>query len=158
MPKHIFLPMLTLILILTACESTSTFVPPSTPTSSVPGLTETSVYPGPTPISTTTPTSTSGIIGNVTEGPMCPGPVPIGNNPCPDQPYQATFTILNAGNVQVAQIQSDANGYFKIELPPGTYTLHPLMTSIYPRAGDLTVVFNPGEYIQVTIQFDTGMR
>lgn len=105
-----------------------------------------------------TPGPTSGIEGSVTEGPMCPGPVPIDNNTCPNQPYQATITILNADNKKVAQIQADANGYFKLPLVAGTYILHPEPGKPLPIAADQTVVVIDGQYTQVTIVYDTGMR
>ena len=100
----------------------------------------------------------SGIEGKVTEGPMCPGPVPVGNNTCPDQPYQATIVVLNANNVEVTQIQSDGEGYFKIDLAPGTYVLHPTPGKPLPQAADQTVVVSSGQYTQVSILYDTGMR
>ncbi len=100
----------------------------------------------------------SGIEGRVTEGPMCPGPVPVGNNTCPDQAYQATIIIMNADNVQVTQVQSDVNGYFKTYLAPGTYVLHPNPGKPLPYAADQTVVVVAGQFTQVSIVYDTGMR
>ena len=132
MLRRIFLPMLVLLLTMSACAQSIPIDP--------------------------TPSTTNGIEGWVTEGPMCPGPVPVGNNPCPNQPYQATIIILNANNTQVAQTQSNANGYFKIELAPGTYTIHPVSGKSFPYAADQTVTVVPGQYSQVTIMFDTGMR
>lgn len=107
---------------------------------------------------TTSPTPSSGIDGHVTEGPMCPGPVPIGNNSCPDQPYQANISILDANNTQITQTQTDVNGYFKISLSPGVYILHPESGKPFPHASDQTVVVTDEQYTQVTIMYDTGMR
>ncbi len=129
---HLFLPILVLVFSMTACSPNGPISP--------------------------TPTLSSGIEGTVTEGPMCPGPVPVGNNPCPDQPYQATITILNMENKQVAQVQSDAQGNFKVELAPGTYVLHPISGKPLPRAADQTVVVSAGQFTPVSIVFDTGMR
>lgn len=105
-----------------------------------------------------TPTPNSGIEGTVTEGPMCPGPVQIGNNTCPDKPYQTTITVLGADNKVIAQIQTDVKGQFKIALEPGVYVLQPAPGNPLPRAGDQTVEVNGGLYTQVTIVYDTGMR
>ncbi len=106
-----------------------------------------------------TPTPTSGIIGIVTQGPMCPGPVRVGDNSCPNQPYQATIIVLDANNAQVAQIRTDSNGVFQLNLAPGTYTLHPLPgNNPLPRAADQVVEVSPDQYIQVSIVYDTGMR
>jgi len=104
------------------------------------------------------PTPSSGIVGTVTEGPMCPGPVQVGNNTCPDQPYQTTIKVLNSNNDQVAQFQTDANGNFMVPLAPGTYILHPEAGNPLPQAADQTVTVTAGQYTQVTIQYDTGMR
>ena len=89
---------------------------------------------------------------------MCPGPVPVGGDTCPDQPYQATIIILDSNNKQITQAQTDASGQFIIPLNPGTYTLHPVSGKPFPIASDQTVVVTEGQYIHVTIQFDTGMR
>lgn len=132
MLKRIMIPMMMLLFSLSSCLQSQPGNPTSTPS--------------------------SGVEGSVTEGPMCPGPVQIGNNTCPDQPYQATIVVLDAANNKVTQVQSDANGYFIIPLDPGTYTLHPISGQPLPIAGDQTVVVISGQYIQVTIQFDTGMR
>ncbi len=106
-----------------------------------------------------TPTPASGIIGTVTEGPMCPGPVRVGDNSCPNQPYQATISVLDENNSRVAQIRTDASGTFQLSLPPGTYTLHPLPgNNPLPRAADQAVEVYPGQYTQISIVYDTGMR
>jgi len=132
MHKSIFLPILVILFTLSGCDLS-------------------------TPL-TNSPTPSSGIEGHVTEGPMCPGPVPIGNNTCPDQPYQATISILNANNTKITQIQTDVYGYFKISLSPGTYILHPQLGKPFPHASDQSVAVTNGQYIQVTIMYDTGMR
>jgi hypothetical protein len=105
-----------------------------------------------------TPSLSNGIEGTVTEGPMCPGPVPIGNNICPDQPYMATISILDTNKTQISQIQTDSKGHFKIQLIPGTYILHPEPGKPFPNAPDQTVEVISGQYTQVTIVYDTGIR
>jgi hypothetical protein len=107
---------------------------------------------------TPSPTLTSGIEGSVTEGPMCPGPTRIGNNTCPNQPYQTTITILDTHGKQLAQIKTEDTGYFKFSLAPGTYTLHPEPGKPFPFAPDQTVIVEDGQYSQVTIIYDTGIR
>lgn len=98
-----------------------------------------------------------GIRGLVTIGPNCPGPVSA-NEPCPDQPYQATITIFNERGEQVNQVQTRSDGVFTILLPPGTYTLHPEASGAYPRAEDLEVVVGASQLIEVRITYDSGMR
>lgn len=101
---------------------------------------------------------TSGIEGYVTMGPVCPGPVMEGDTSCQDKPYQANLTILDSQNKQISQFQTDEKGYFKVSLPPGTYNLHPESGNTLPIASDQTVVVTEGQYAQVTIQYDTGIR
>ncbi len=107
---------------------------------------------------TPSPNPSSGIEGQVSEGPMCPGPVAVGENTCPDRPYQATISILDVNNKPVTQFQTDASGSFKLVLPPGTYTLHPESDKTLPYAADQSVIVNAGEFTTVTIVYDTGMR
>jgi hypothetical protein len=105
----------------------------------------------------------SGIEGQVLVGPTCPGPAP--SDPakatqCADQPYQATIAVLDAQNEEVMQFESDAEGRFRTALAPGTYTLHPQTDpqSIFPRSGDQSVTVVGGQFTEVTIYFDTGIR
>lgn len=147
MMKTIILPIFIMIFALSSCSQDNPIIPAPSPTGTIE---DTPVISSPTP--------SSGIEGRVTEGPMCPGPVPVGNNPCPDQPYQATISILDANNTKIIQIQTDVNGYFKVTLAPGTYILHPEAGKPFPYASDQSVVVIDGQYIQVTILYDTGMR
>jgi hypothetical protein len=104
------------------------------------------------------PSLSSGIDGMVTEGPMCPGPVRVGDNSCPDQPYQATIMVLDDNHDQVTQVLCDSNGHFVVQLTPGMYILHPLSVKPLPHAPDQSVVVDDGQYTQVNIVYDTGMR
>jgi hypothetical protein len=88
---------------------------------------------------------------------MCGGPVQVGNE-CPDQPYQASFTVINPNQEVVAQIRADARGRFRVSLPPGVYSLHPQTEGKYPMAADQQIEIIDGETITTTIYFDTGMR
>ena len=104
------------------------------------------------------PTPSSGIEGQVTEGPMCPGPVAIGDNTCPDQPYQATISVFDINNKLITQFETDRSGLFKLPLSPGTYLLHPESDTSLPYAADQSVVVIAGQFTQVTIVYDSGMR
>ena len=99
----------------------------------------------------------SGVQGQVTVGPACPGPVRA-ENPCPDRPYQATIIVLDQENKVVTQVQTDTQGIFRVVLPPGIYTLRPTPTAGYPRSGDQTVTVVQGQFAQVNIVYDSGMR
>lgn len=119
-----------------------------------PGATATPAAPV-TPGTTAIPAGTSGIEGQVTIGPMCP--VVMLNDPCPDQPYQATVDVLDASGKQVAQFQSDAQGRFKVALAPGVYTIRPQRAGI-ARAPQQDVTVIAGQFTPVEIVYDSGIR
>ena len=98
----------------------------------------------------------SGIEGQVLLGSMCP--VVQQGQECPDQPYQATLTILSREGAQVAQVQSDEQGRFQVLLVPGEYILHPESPNGIPFAGDQSFVVETGHYTQVTVHYDSGIR
>ncbi len=87
---------------------------------------------------------------------MCPV-VQVGT-PCPDQPYQATITVLDANGNQVTQFQSDAQGQFRVLLDPGVYTLRPESPDHFTRAGEQTITVASGQFTQLTITYDSGIR
>jgi hypothetical protein len=98
----------------------------------------------------------SGIEGQVLLGPMCP--VVQEGQECPDQPYQATLTVLNRDGVQIAQFQTDAQGHFHIPLVPGEYVLHPESPNGIPFAGDQSFTVATGSFTQLTVNYDSGIR
>ncbi len=100
----------------------------------------------------------SGIRGRVLIGPSCPGPVREGATECSDLPYQARLAILDANDNPVTEVQSDANGVFQVALQPGTYIIRSLTEGRFPVTPDQTVSVPDGQYVEVTIQFDTGIR
>jgi len=99
----------------------------------------------------------SGIEGQVILGPTQPGPVPIGEA-SPDQPYPTSITILDYSGQAIAHIATDPIGRFRVALAPGEYTLKPDSTGRLPFAKPQTVVVSPGQFTQVLIRYDTGMR
>ena len=106
--------------------------------------------------SAATPAPDSGIEGQALIGPTCPV-VQVGQE-CPDQPYQATVTVLNDKGKQVTQFETDAEGRFRVPLEPGTYTLRPASPSVMPSAPEQTVTVTAGQFTQVLIQYDSGIR
>jgi hypothetical protein len=98
----------------------------------------------------------SGIEGRVLIGPMCP--VVQQGQSCPDQPYQATLTVRNSNGLQIAQFQTDEQGRFNIPLVPGEYILHPESPNGVPFAGDQSFVVETGQYTQLTVHYDSGIR
>jgi len=100
--------------------------------------------------------SDSGIEGTVTIGPMCP--VMQEDVPCPDQPYQATLTVLTTSGKKVTQFQTDENGRFRVDLAPGDYVLHPESPNGLPFAGDIPFTVDEHKFTQLEISYDSGIR
>ena len=98
----------------------------------------------------------SGIEGQVLLGPMCP--VAQQGQDCPDQPYQATLTVMNRDGVQVAQFQTDDQGRFNIPLVPGEYILHPESPNGIPFAGDQSFMVETGRFTPIAVHYDSGIR
>lgn len=99
----------------------------------------------------------SGIFGTITLGPLKPVSKPGEIN---EEPYQATVAVRDeAGIREISRFSSDPKGAFRQELPPGTYQLFPLPGgSPFPQAGTQTVTVLPGQFTEVKIQYDTGIR
>ncbi len=100
--------------------------------------------------------STSGVEGQVFIGPMCPV-VQLGN-PCPDRPYQATLTILDAEGRKVIQFQTAEDGTFKVSLGPGQYVLRPDSPGTVPHASEQTFSVTEDAYTRLTVTYDSGIR
>lgn len=99
----------------------------------------------------------TGITGHVLIGPVCP--VEQLNNPCPDKPYQATLSVLDANNRKtILKFQTDANGNFHQALGPGTYILHPESPAVMPVAPEQTFSVLSGQFTQLTVTYDSGIR
>lgn len=100
--------------------------------------------------------SPSGIEGRAVAGPTCP--VEVEGTECPDQPVQITLTLSNAEGQLVAEFQTDEKGQFRIPAAPGTYTLATLDQGSLPMTAAQEVRVSPGEYTEVLLELDTGIR
>jgi hypothetical protein len=97
----------------------------------------------------------SGIEGQVSIHPMRPHAT-IGRKNI--APFQATVEVLNQLGQSVATFQSDADGHFRIALPPGRYTVRPIASASYPRASQQEVVVESNKYTDMRIVYDSGIR
>ncbi|CAN5742163.1 hypothetical protein BH23CHL7_BH23CHL7_03910 [soil metagenome] len=108
-----------------------------------------------------TPAPPSGIRGTVLLGPTCPissEPDPLNPIPCLT-PYVAQLVILDADNRPVQNVTSDTDGRFEVTLPPGEYVITPRAgDQPFPVAQPLSVTVVAGEYAEVEINYDTGIR
>jgi hypothetical protein len=75
-----------------------------------------------------------------------------------ERPYQARITVLDQSGREVAVVDSDAEGRFRIALPPGMYVLRPESPALYPRASERRVEVRPRVMSQIDIVYDSGMR
>lgn len=107
-----------------------------------------------------TPAPPSGVRGQVILAPTCPiseEPDPLNPVPCLT-PFSAQLVILDADNGVAARVTSDADGRFEVTLPPGEYVITPLGGDPFPMAQPLAVTVLAGEYVEVEINYDTGIR
>ena len=90
---------------------------------------------------------------------MCGGPVSVDDD-CPDQPFSATFTVLDGQGSPVAHFRTDERGYFQVFVLPGEYTIVPDESAplMNPGSQRKEVTVEPRKFTQVTLIFDTGIR
>lgn len=101
----------------------------------------------------------SGIAGIVRAGPQCP--VMMAGSPCPDKPLEATLRIAAVGDGFTATVESDSDGLFRLDLPPGEYEIValPIGDGPFPAPpGDQVVTVRSGAITEVPISYDTGIR
>ena len=97
-----------------------------------------------------------GVEGQALIGPMCP--VVQEGQECPDQPYQATVTVLSLDGREIVQVQADENGRFKIPLAAGEYILRPESPNALPFANEQHFIVEEGKFTELTVQYDSGIR
>lgn len=108
-----------------------------------------------------TPTPASGIRGTVLLAPTCPG----GQDPGAYDPvlcvtpYAASMVVLDSEGARAAGITSGPDGKFQVDLPPGEYLITPATgADTYPIAPPVSVTVATGQYAEVQINYDTGIR
>ena len=102
------------------------------------------------------PGAAQGIEGIALLGPQCP--VQTLEDPCPDLPYEAWIDVRSAAGDPVTRIRSGEDGRFRVGLRPGQYVLDPESGDPVPIAGEREVEVGAGAYVEVTVNFDTGIR
>ena len=104
--------------------------------------------------------------GGVNIGPITPVEIPGQNPPVPPETfssrkvmvYDASGTNL-VKEVTINQIGQTANGYYSVQLAPGTYTVDIIHTGI-GGSGDVPkkITVSAGQTVIVDINIDTGIR
>jgi hypothetical protein len=113
----------------------------------------------PRPGASPTPNEPSGIRGTVLLGPTCPVGEPGSTDPISClTPYAAQLVILDGDNEVVGRVTSGADGTFEVALPPGDYVITPVGGDPYPIAQPVPVVVTAGEFTEVQVNYDTGIR
>ena len=65
--------------------------------------------------------------------------------------------VRQAGKV-VANAQTDGQGYFEVRLVPGHYILESLEGTSLPFLEPIQVTVRDGEFTEVELRFDSGVR
>ena len=102
--------------------------------------------------------SGTGIQGVVQAGPTCP--VERIDSPCPPHPLAATVVVRDAAGHEVARTHSGADGHFKVDVAPGSYTVVGLSigSSMLPRPIPTTATVTLGTYVTANVEYDSGIR
>ena len=102
----------------------------------------------------------SGIEGQALAGPTCP--VERVGSPCPERPVpDAAVEVWNAAHTEkILTFATDAQGRFRVALAPGDYNLDPqrIDAQQFPVPHPQNITVRDGQFTQVTIEYDTGIR
>jgi hypothetical protein len=99
--------------------------------------------------------------GQVTIGPISPVERPGEPQPIPPEVYQARKVMVydQSGKKLVAEVDLSSQGYYRVELRPGTYTIDINRTGIdHSSEVPTQVVIESGEATLLNIDIDTGIR
>jgi hypothetical protein len=73
-------------------------------------------------------------------------------------PYAAVLVVTDSEDREVARTSAAADGTFRIALPPGDYVVVPQPGNPFPQARPLDVSVVPGSFVDVEVNYDTGIR
>ena len=66
--------------------------------------------------------------------------------------------MTNHAGAEVARAATDRNGQARIDLPPGEYSLSPQIDGRFPVGGQITATVPAGQYVEVSVELDSGIR
>ncbi|MEK7251844.1 MAG: carboxypeptidase-like regulatory domain-containing protein, partial [Actinomycetota bacterium] len=80
--------------------------------------------------------------------------------PCPDQPVaSASIFIIDADGEVVAEVVTDANGLYSVELRPGSYRVTPqFVEGLMGTAAPVEVTIVAASTTVLDFSYDTGIR
>ena len=98
--------------------------------------------------------------GIAVAGPTCPVVTDPPQSGCDARPVaDATLLIIDDEGGQVATVTTGDDGRFRLDLPPGTYTVQPQpVDGLMGTAPPVSVTLVSGQSEQVTVSYDTGIR
>lgn len=95
--------------------------------------------------------------GRVTISPVCPVERIPPDPQCAPKGYSLSINVVE--NNFLKQINSDANGYFDLNLPAGTYNLKPISVNVYPRCMETdNIIVKVNSSTTAQISCDSGIR
>ena len=122
----------------------------------------------------------NGIYGVATIGPTCPVQHATGSGitdeNCADRPYETSVSVYLVkpntaipaiyptppGSVPTVRLAATfttgEDGKFRVNLAPGTYVLRKATIQSPPTLPDVLATVPAGEFSEVTLQFDSGIR
>ncbi len=99
------------------------------------------------------------VSGQVLLGPTCPVERIPPDPSCAPRPYETSIDIRRAGsNLAIKRIETDANGFFSVQLEPGDYEFEPVGGSPFPMCSKTLVRVELGAVLEVNLPCDTGIR
>ena len=99
------------------------------------------------------------VLGTVLLGPTCPVEMYPPDPKCADKPYAARLALTTADGARVIQeFNADAEGKFRIEVPPGDYAIRSAggVTLPYCQTEPFNVSVNG--FADVAVSCDSGIR
>jgi len=130
----------------------------SAPSTVAPAPATSSPAATPSPATTPPPPAGAGLRGRTV---VLNCPVERADPPCPATPVQARVVVLNkAGQTALATVDTDADGWFTVALPAGSYQIRAAGTggSLARRPAIRQVAVAAGRYTTITIRLITGLR
>lgn len=75
-------------------------------------------------------------------------------------PYEGEFIVTRSDGSEAARFKTDVDGRAVIDLTPSDYTIwvHPDSDSRLRRNGSIAVSVVAGQYVEVRLDLDTGIR
>lgn len=103
------------------------------------------------------PNPESGIEGVITIGPIHGGPMREGEPN--SRPFPNAAFVVRRGTAEVASFETDADGKYRVALPPGQYeVLARNQTSKIGHWGPFPVDISAGKWTRADFTCDSGMR